>query len=555
MQNIQGFKNITMGDMLEETARKFPTHKAVKYIEMEFDKTWYEFNNKVDRVAKGLMGMGLKKGDHAAVWATNYPQWLILMFATAKIGVVLVTVNTNYKSHELKFQLEQSDSKALFVCDGLKDIDCEKIIYSICPELGDKDFNKRDALFSEKPVFEAYPKLRMVVSFDNHYRGMFHWNDIESFKGLVSSGDYKARKASLSPDDVINMQYTSGTTGFPKGVMLTHNNIVNNGFSIGECMKFTENDKLCIPVPFFHCFGMVLAIMACVTHGSTMLPLLWYTPMKVMHVVEYERCTAVHGVPTMFIGILEHRDFDKYDYSTLRTGIMAGSPCPVKVMEDVLNKMNMKEICITYGQTEASPAITMSSTTDSVDTRVSTVGSPMPGVEVKIVDPETGKDLPDNAPGELCARGYNIMKGYYKMPEATEAAIDEDGWLHTGDVAIRIPDGNYKITGRIKDMIIRGGENLFPKEIEDFIYTHPAVKDVAVVAVPSVKHGEEVCAFVILKDNAVADEAGIKAYVNENLARHKVPSYVLFVDSFPLTASGKIQKYKMRENAVSELGL
>ncbi|MCL1904380.1 MAG: AMP-binding protein [Oscillospiraceae bacterium] len=540
-------RNITIGEMLEETANKFPTRKAVKYIEMEFNKTWYELNQKVDRIAKGLMGMGLKKGDHAAVWATNYPQWLVLMFATARIGVVLVTVNTNYKEHELEFLLKQSDSKALFICDGLKDIDCEKVIYSICPEL---KTCKKGELKSVK-----LPELKTVVSFDNYYKGMYHWNQIADFGVLISSKEFKARKDSLSPDDVINMQYTSGTTGFPKGVMLTHNNIVNNGLSIGDCMKFTENDKLCIPVPFFHCFGMVLAIMACVTHGSTMLPLLWYTPMKVMHVVEYEKCTAVHGVPTMFIGILEHRDFDKYDYSSLRTGIMAGSPCPVKVMDDVLNKMNMKEICITYGQTEASPAITMSSTSDSAETRVNTVGSPIFKVEVKIVDPETGEDLPDNTPGELCARGYNVMKGYYKMTEETAAAIDKDNWLHTGDLAVRLPDGNYKITGRIKDMIIRGGENIFPKEIEDFIYTHPSVKDVAVVAVPSKRYGEEACAFIIPKDDIEIDKDDIKAFVNKNLAKHKVPAHVLVTDGFPLTASGKIQKYILRDKAVAELGL
>ncbi|MCL2082018.1 MAG: AMP-binding protein [Oscillospiraceae bacterium] len=540
-------RKITIGEALEETAQKFPTHQAVKYIEMEFDKTWYEFNNKVDRIAKGLMGMGLQKGDHAAVWATNYPQWLVLMFATAKIGVVLVTVNTNYKEQELEFLLKQSDSKALFICDGLKDIDCEKALYSICPELKNC---KKGALLSDK-----LPELKIVVSFDNHYKGMYHWNDIENFGVLVSSTEYKKRKASLDPDDVINMQYTSGTTGFPKGVMLTHKNIVNNGLSIGDCMKFTENDRLCIPVPFFHCFGMVLAIMACVTHGSTMLPLLWYTPMKVMHVVEYERCTAVHGVPTMFIGILEHRDFSKYDYSTLRTGIMAGSPCPIKVMQDVVDKMNMKEITIAFGQTEASPVCTQTTVDDSLEKRVHTVGKTLPFMETKIIDPETGREAPSGVAGEFCVRGYNVMKGYYKLPEATKSAIDSDGWLHTGDLATVDADGYYKITGRIKDMIIRGGENLFPKEIEDFIYTHEAVKDVAVVAIPSKRYGEEACAFVILKDGAEADENDIKGYVNKSLAKHKVPSHVLFTDSFPLTASGKIQKFLLREQSISLLGL
>ena len=544
---MQELRNITIGEMLEETANRFPTHQAVKYIEMEFDKTWYEFNNKVDRIAKGLMGMGLQKGDHVAVWATNYPQWLVLMFATARIGVVLVTVNTNYKENELEFLLKQSDAKALFICDGLKDIDCEKIIYSICPEL---KTCKKGHLKSEK-----LPKLEIVVSFDNHYKGMYHWNDIEAFGVLVSSTEFKNRKASLDPDDVINMQYTSGTTGFPKGVMLTHNNIVNNGMSIGDCMKLTEQDRLCIPVPFFHCFGMVLAIMACVTHGSTMVPLLWYTPMKVMHVVEYERCTALHGVPTMFIGILEHRDFDKYDYSSLRTGIMAGSPCPIKIMQDVVDKMNMKQITIAFGQTEASPVCTQTTVDDSLEKRVNTVGKPLPFMECKIVDPESGEELGVGQDGEFCVRGYNVMKGYYKLENETAAAIDSDGWLHTGDLATVDADGYYKITGRIKDMIIRGGENIFPKEIEDFIYTHPCVKDVSVVAIPSQRYGEEACAFVILKDGAEADEDSIKAFVNKNLAKHKVPKRVMFVDSFPQTASGKIQKFALRDKAIETLKL
>jgi fatty-acyl-CoA synthase len=493
------------------------------------------------------MGMGIEKGDHVAVWATNYPQWLVLMFATARMGAVLVTVNTSYKEHELEFLLKHSDSKALFICDGLNDIDCEKIIYSICPELKTADKGKLDS--------EKLPCLKMVISFDNHYDGMYHWSDIESFGVLVSDKAFQERKASIDPDDVVNMQYTSGTTGFPKGVMLTHKNIVNNGMSIGDCMKFTENDRLCIPVPFFHCFGMVLAIMACVTHGSTMLPLLWYTPMKVMHVVEYEKCTAVHGVPTMFIGVLEHRDFDKYDYSTLRTGIMAGSTCPITVMQDVIDKMNMKEITIVFGQTESSPGCTQTTTHDSLEKRVNTVGKTLPFMETKIVDTETGEEVGVGVSGEFCVRGYNIMKGYYKLEEATQAAIDSDGWLHTGDLATVDHEGYYQITGRIKDMIIRGGENIYPKEIEDFIYKHQAVADVSVVAIPSKKYGEEACAFVILKKDETATEEDIKKYVNKSMAKHKVPSHVLFIDRFPLTASGKVQKYILRDKAVEGLKL
>jgi len=533
--------NITLGGMLEETARKFPTHQAVKYIEMEFEKTYYEFNYLVDRIAKGLLGMGFKKGDHVAVWATNYPQWLVLMFATAKIGAVLVTVNTNYKESELEFLLKQSDSKALFICEGLKDIDCAKTVYSICPEL---KTSKPGNLKCEK-----FPYLTHIISFDNKYDGMFHWNQIEDFGVLISDEEYEAVKNSLHPDDVINMQYTSGTTGFPKGVMLSHNNIVNNGFSIGSCMKFTENDKLCIPVPFFHCFGLVLAIIACVAHGAGMVPLLFYTPLKTMHAIEYEKCTAVHGVPTMFIGMLEHRDFDKYDFSTLRTGIMAGSPCPIKVMQDVVDKMNMKEVTIAFGQTETSPVCTQTTTDDSIERRVSTVGRVLPFVEAKIIDPETGDEVPVGTPGEFCARGYVVMKGYYKMEEATAQTIDKDGWLHTGDIAVVDESGYYKITGRIKDVIIRGGENIFPKEIEDCIYKHEAVKDVQIVACPSQKYGEEAFAFIIKKDGMDVTVAEIKKFVEDHMARHKVPSYVEFVDGYPMTASGKIQKVKLREIA------
>jgi fatty-acyl-CoA synthase len=337
--------------------------------------------------------------------------------------------------------------------------------------------------------------------------------------------------------------------------MLTHKNILNNGLCIGDSMGFTEEDRLCIPVPFFHCFGMVLAVIACVSHGSAMIPLLWYTPMKVMHTIEYEKCTAVHGVPTMFIGMLEHRDFAKYDYSTLRTGIMAGSPCPVKVMQDVVAKMNMRDITIVYGLTEASPGCTQTTVSDSIERRVNTVGKALPFVEAKVVDPETGEILGVNTPGEFCARGYNIMKGYYKDAEATGAVIDKEGWLHTGDLAVVDEHGYYKITGRIKDMIIRGGENIFPKEIEDFLYTHPAVSDVAVVAVPSRKYGEEVCAFIIKKEAMEAGGEELKDYVRKNLARHKTPKYVLFTDKFPLTASGKIQKFILREQAIKELRL
>lgn len=538
--------NITIGNLLEQVARKYPTRSAVKYIEMNFTRTYYEFNKEVDKYARGLLGMGLKKGDHVSVWATNYPEWLVLMFATARVGIILVTVNTNYKENELEYILYQSDSKALFICDGIKDIDCEKIIFSLCPELKTCEIGKLNS--------HKLPMLKMIVSFDNWYKGLYNWTQIPSFGVLIDNKSYKEAQNIVKPDDVINMQYTSGTTGFPKGVMLTHINLVNNGMAIGNCMRFTYRDRLCIPVPFFHCFGMVLAVLASVTHGATMIPLLWYTPMKVMHAIEYERCTAVHGVPTMFIKILEHRDFSKYDFSSLRTGIMAGSPCPPEIMQRVIEKMNLKEITITYGQTEASPACTMTTPDDAFDLRVNSVGKQLPHMETKIVDPETYEDLPNGTPGEFVVRGYNIMKGYYKMPEATYAAIDKDGWLHTGDLAVRDNNGYYKITGRIKDMIIRGGENIFPKEIEDFLYTHPDIVDSQVVAVPSPKYGEEAYAFIIKRPNSKVTAEDIKKYISDNMARHKIPSYIEFIDEFPITGSGKIQKFKLREMARNTLG-
>lgn len=390
---------------------------------------------------------------------------------------------------------------------------------------------------------------------DEKVPGMFNWKDIMKLADSVSDEELNKRKKELDTHDVINMQYTSGTTGFPKGVMLTHYNILNNGYYIGECMRFSEKDRLLIHVPLFHCFGCVLGVMASVTHGSTMVLSEYFKPLEALQIIDKEKCTAVHGVPTMFIFMLNHPDFDKYNYESLRTGIMAGSPCPIEVMKKAISDLGAEEIVITYGQTEASPAITMTSVEDSVERRVSTVGTAMPGVEVKIIDPETGEEVPCDVKGELCARGYNVMKGYYKMEEATKQAIDEDGWLHTGDLATVDKDGYYKINGRIKDMIIRGGENIYPREIEEHLYTHPSISDVQIIGVPDKERGEEICAYIILKEGENTTEEDIKSYVLKNMARHKVPKYVIFTDSYPMTASGKIQKYKLRENAIEELGL
>ena len=491
--------------------------------------------------------MGVRKGDHVAIWATNVPAWYITFWATTKIGAVLVTVNTAYKIHEAEYLLRQSDTHTLVMIDGYKDSDYVGIMKELCPELATCEPGKLES--------KKFPFLKNIITTDSRQPGCYTWDEAIKLAEQVPYSEVEARRRTIDKNDVCNMQYTSGTTGFPKGVMLTHYNVVNNGKAIGDCMDLSTADRMMIQVPMFHCFGMVLAMTASVTHGTTMSPITAFSPRKGLACINKEKITAFHGVPTMFIAMLGHPDFEKTDFSHMRTGIMAGSPCPIKTMQDVIEKMHMDEICITYGQTEASPATTMSKTTDSIEDRVNTVGGPIFGVECKIVDPETNEDLPDEVDGEFVARGYNIMKGYYKMPEATAAAIDENGWLHTGDLARRTKKGYYKITGRIKDMIIRGGENIYPKEIEDFLYTHPKVKDVQVIGVPDKQYGEEIMACIILNDGETSSEEEIKQYVLDHMAKHKVPRYVDFVTEFPMNAAGKILKYKMREAAVEKLNL
>ncbi|KUJ27181.1 AMP-binding protein [Christensenella hongkongensis] len=545
---MSALMEITIGDLLEKQAAQYPDHDAVISPYLDVRYTYKEFNELTDRVARGFMGMGIQKGDKVSIWASNYPQWIITQFATAKMGAVMVTVNTNYKQFELEYLLKQSDTTTLIMMGGVKDNYYVDHINGLCPELKD---SKPGELVSEK-----LPFLKNVIFLDEErHPGMFLWDDIFSFADRVSQDELEARKKELDIHDVINMQYTSGTTGFPKGVMLTHYNLVNNGMAIGDCMKFTHNDILCIPVPLFHCFGCVLGVMASYTHAATMVLIDHFNPVKVMNAIQMEKCTAVHGVPTMFISMLDHPDFDKYDFSSLRTGIMAGSPCPIEFMKRAMSDMNMSEITITYGQTEASPAMTMTTTDDPLEVRVATVGKQIPGVEVKIVDPETGEDAPFDVQGEIVGRGYNIMKGYYKMPEATAQAVDEDGWLHTGDLGTMDQNGYFKITGRLKDMIIRGGENIYPREIEEFLYTNEKVRDVQVIGVPDKRYGEEVLACIILKEGQKATEEEMIEFVKNGLSRFKAPRYVRFVDSFPMTASGKIQKYKMREWAIEELDL
>ena len=537
----------TLGGVLDDLSKHNPNGWAVRYTDRNYFRTWKELNDEADLIARGIMSLGVKKGDHVAIWATNTPEWILTLFAAAKIGAVLVTVNTNFKIFELEYLLRQSDTKLLVMIGGFKNNDYVATVNELLPEL---------KTTSGEIESEHLPFLKRVVFAGKETpEGMLNFEDLKILGGDFPVEIYEENKKTLNAHDVVNMQYTSGTTGFPKGVMLTHYNILNNGKTIGDGMKFTKNDKLCITVPFFHCFGLVLAMMACITHGTTMVPVERYSPVPVMNAISVEKCTAVHGVPTMFIAMLEHAQFNNFDFSSLRTGIMAGSPCPIEVMKKVIDKMNMREIVIVFGQTEASPGCTMTTTSDSIDKRVNTVGRAFPGVECKIIDPESGEELPINTPGEFCARGYNIMKGYYKMPEATAQAIDKDGWLHTGDLCTVDEDGYYKVVGRIKDMIIRGGENIYPKEIEECLYTCDKVSDVQVIGVPSEAYGEEVMACVILKEGEEMTEEEVKEFVGARMAKHKVPRYVRFVDSFPTNAAGKIQKFKMREEAIEILKL
>ncbi len=537
----------TIGEILDETAEDYPDNDALVYVDRDLRYTYKEFKEKCEQIAKGLMALGIKHGDHIAVWAYNVPEWVLLQFASAKIGAILVTVNTYYKSHELEYLLKQSDSTTLFLVGGFKDVDYVKILNTIVPNLS----KSRPGKLSYKKL----PYLKNIVFIgDEKQSGMYNFEDIIKLGEKVPDEEFKKRQDSLDPQDVINMQYTSGTTGFPKGVMLTHYNIVNNAYYVGNVMGMTEIDRLCIPVPFFHCFGCVLSTLNCVVHGSTMVPIEIFDAEKILQAIEKERCTALQGVPTMFIAELQHPDFDKYDLSSLRTGIMAGASCPIEVMVSAMSKMHLKEITICYGLTEASPVLTQTRRDDPIAKRVETVGKALPNVDVKIVDPGTNKELPPGTPGELIARGYGVMKGYYKMQEQTNKTI-RDGWLYTKDLAAMDEDGYLSIMGRIDDMIIRGGENVYPREIEEFLYTNDKIRDVAVVGVPSAKYGEEVCAFIQLKDGESSNEEEIKDFCKDGISRFKTPKYIIFTDSFPMTASGKIRKIELRDIAQEKLNI
>jgi fatty-acyl-CoA synthase len=527
---------------LDRTIAACPDNDAVVYFDRDYRLTYRQFGELVDQLAKGLMALGVEKGEKVALWATNVPHWVALQFATAKIGAIFLTINTLYKSAELSYVLEQSDAENLFVIDGYRDTDYVGTVYDLVPEL---KTHQRGYLKSEK-----FPCLKRVFFLGNEkHRGMYSVFETISLAAMVSDEEYKARQAELDPHDVINMQYTSGTTGFPKGVMLTHYNVGNNGYWIGANQALGPKDRICLPVPLFHCFGCVLGVMAAINHGSTLVILEYFDPVQVMAAVEGERCTALYGVPTMFIAQLQHKLFSKFDFSSLRTGIMAGSPCPIKTMEEVMEKMYLREITICYGLTEASPVMAQTTIDDDVRKKVETVGKPMPEIEVAIMDPETHQVLPQGAEGEVCCRGYSIMKGYYKMPEATAKTILENGWLLSGDLGIFDKDGYLKITGRHKDLIIRGGENISPREIEEYIYRLDGIQDVQVVGVPSKKYGEQVGAFVILKEGFDLTPEDVQDFCRGKISNYKVPKYVGMIDQLPLTASGKVQKFKLRAMA------
>ena len=538
----------TFPQVLDTMVENFPDQQAIRFTTLDYTRTYSQFRDDVDEFARVLVSLGVRAGSKVTIWATNVPQWFLTFWATTKIGAVLVTMNTAYKIHEAEYLLRQSDTHTLVMIEGYRDSNYRQIMNELCPELaGNKPGQPLHA--------RRLPFLRNVITVGFRMSGALTWEESLEYAARTPIQEIRRMAAVVDVNDVCNMQYTSGTTGFPKGVMLTHYNIVNDGKMIGDGMDLSTADRMMIQVPMFHCFGMVLAMTATMTHGGTILPLPYFSPKSSLACIHNEHITAFHGVPTMFIAMLSHPDFPKTDFSHMRTGIMAGSPCPIAVMRDVVEKMHMPEIVIVYGQTEASPGCTMSRTTDPLEVRVATVGSAFPEIECKIVDPETGEDCPDEVIGEFVARGYNIMKGYYKMPKATASAIDKDGWLHTGDLACRTPEGNYRITGRLKDMIIRGGENIYPKEIEEFIYTHPKVSDVQVIGVPDKAMGEEIMACIILKEGETMTVEEMKKYVLDHMAKHKVPKYIDFVDGFPMNDAGKIQKYKMREQAVEKLGL
>jgi fatty-acyl-CoA synthase len=539
----------TIGDLFDATVAENPDAEALVVAHQDVRWTYTELAERVEELAVGLMGIGLEAGDRIGIWAPNWAEWVVVQFATAKIGAILVNINPAYRTHELEYALKQSGCSALIIAPPFKTSDYAGLLTEVVPELPASTPGRLQAV--------SLPDLRTVITFgDQNVPGAMTWDEVLAAGRSITDDDLASRQGALQFDDPINIQYTSGTTGFPKGATLSHHSILNNGFFVGETLRLTDEDRICIPVPFYHCFGMVLGNLAAVTHGATMVvPSLTFESLAALTTAAEERCTAMYGVPTMFIAMLANDRFPDFDLTSLRTGIMAGAPCPEEVMKQVQVEMHMQEVTIAYGMTETSPVSFQTRTDDPIDRQVTTVGQVHPHVECKIIDPETGAVLPRGETGELLSRGYVVMLGYWSNPEATDLAIDSARWMHTGDLAEMDDDGYVRIVGRVKDMIIRGGENVYPREVEEFLYTHPAVQDVQVIGIPDQKYGEEIMAWIMLKPGETTDEEAMREFCSGRITHFKVPRYWKFVDEFPMTVTGKVQKFVMRNQAIAELGL
>lgn len=540
---------LTIGDMFDQTAATYPDQPALISRHQKLRLTYRELQTQVNQCARALLHLGITKGQRVGIWSPNRAEWCITQFATSKIGAILVNINPSYRLHEVEYVLNQSGCSALVIAAAFKTSNYTEMIASLAPQPEHSEIGKLHA--------EKLPQLTTVIRMgEDRVPGMLPWNELMALGDHVSAEELQRVQREQEFDEPINIQYTSGTTGFPKGATLSHHNILNNGYFVAELQNITAQDKICIPVPLYHCFGMVMGNLGCITHGATMVyPSEGFEPQATLEAVQEERCTSLYGVPTMFIAELAHPDLGNYDFSSLRTGVMAGSPCPIEVMKKVIDIMHMAESEICYGMTETSPVSTQTRVDSPLDKRVSTVGLIGPHLEIKIIDPTTGKVVPAGQPGELCTRGYSVMLGYWNNPEATSNAIDAARWMHTGDLATMDEEGYINIVGRIKDMIIRGGENVYPREIEEFLYTHPKIRDVQVIGVPDAKYGEEIMAWVQLQPGEGATSEEIRAFCQGQIAHYKIPRYIKFVEGFPMTVTGKIQKFVMRQQSIAELGL
>jgi fatty-acyl-CoA synthase len=539
---------LTLAEVLSRTVQRWRDRPALIFPWLGYCRSYAEFHAEVRQAAAALLALGAQPGEHVGLWATSWPQWVVLQMATAQAGTVLVNINPAYRAQELAYVLNQADITTLFLTDQFKSTNYIDILEEVCPELMTTTGTVHAA---------ACPRLRRVISIKSQPRhGLLSWDQFLQLGDSVAPEQLDRRQAAIRPDDIVNIQYTSGTTGFPKGAMLTHRNLLLNAYYVGQRQNMTEQDRLCVPVPFYHCFGCVLGSLLCIVHGTALVvPAEVFDPLATLQALQDAACTAVYGVPTMFIAELTHPRRAAFNLSSLRTGIMAGSPCPIEVMRVVTDQMGARELTIAYGLTEASPVVTQTQTTDSLEQRVATVGTPLPGLEVRLVQPGTVEPVPQGQPGELMVRGHAVMKGYYNKLKETADAITPDGWLHTGDLAQQMPDGYYRITGRIKDLIIRGGENVYPREVEEFLYTHPQIADVQVVGLPDATFGEEICAWIRLRPGARLSEDDVRCYCRRQIAHYKVPHYIVFVEEFPTTVTGKVQKFKLREMGIRRFGL